>query len=384
VTSDDIATGVEYARKSLPWTFNRMSVTGPWTWYRRMMRIVVGVTVQNLLLRKLKEKGLDISKEWKKYRDEDTFDIKTVDGKVVDVKALNHFYDDDGEIRPNFSLDYLMENKGYTGDMWQKFFPCMAPDDQNKKKDAYVFAILDSEDYLSKVRESRNKHFIIASPSEKWMDFLNNKRLAQEREKADAGLDLTVKSDLVSLDQDEPELYIGYERKESFFEERMRLTAGSTFEIDNVSALSYIRLGDELPRSFVGEIAVSIKNSLKGPVFSGARQRDLNESPGNKWKVTSDMFADLYLPGNVSIHFLGWISSSEFKETRSKYPSYGHPDDKIDPSVNQPGRTTEGGVLFRKTNCYIYPNTGSINGGLKNTNYYVVPGDLNIMSTFAV
>lgn len=381
ITPSDVTRGISYATKTLPWTFNRLSITGDWTWYYRMMKIVVGVTAQDLFLRKLRAKGMRISKEWKNYRTEDTFDIKTSDGKAIDLKTQNHFYEADGDVRPSFSLDYLIRNRKYHGPKWKRFFPCMAPDDQKQKKDAYVFAITSSNNYMRLKRESRRRHYLIASPANEWMDFLNNKRLALAREETRQGLDLSISLDGVSsFNGKAPEFRIGYEQDGSFHERGISQRSGS-HKFENISALSYIRQANGFQAGFTGTISVAVTNHLRGPVFSGAAQRNLNRQPRRTWSLNSDNFADLYPPGDLVIHFLGWISSAEFTEIRRKYPSYGNPTVR-DPERNLPGRTMEPGFLFPRTCSYIYPNT--FGGGLKNKNYYVVPGDLHVMDEFAL
>ena len=381
VSDSDVTKGVDYASKSLPWTFNRMGVVGPWTWYYRIMKIVVGVTVQELLLKLLRAQGMRIAKEWKDYRKEDTFDLRSRKGNKIDVKSLNHFVEFDGDIRPHFTLDYLIDNKGYSGARWKRFFPCLVPNDQLNREDVFVFAILSSRNYNSLRMGERGKNFVISSPSEGWMNFLNNKKMTLARENEEKGLDLSISMEqFTSLDQELPQFLIGYEKQGKFFEEPMKLSDTRDFELENVSALSYIRAARETDAYFAGTLSVAIKNHLKVPVLSGAKKANLNVQPGKAWKVNSEMFADLYLPRPLDLYYLGWISVDEFRETRKDYPSYAYPDDKKNDQENQEGRTTEGGVLFTHTCCYIYPNT--FGGGLKNQNYYVLPKDLNIMNEF--
>lgn len=381
VSDSDVTKGVMYASKSLPWTFNRMGVVGPWTWYYRMMKIVVGVTVQELLLKLLRAQGLKISKEWKDYRKEDTFDIKSPHGNKIDVKSLNHFTEFDGEIRPHFAIDYLVDNMGYSGRKWKKFFPCLVPDDQLNRDDVFVFAILSSRNYNSLRKGEREKNFVISSPSEQWMNFLNNKKMTLAREGAGKGLDLSISmGQFSSLDQELPRFLIGYEKGGKFFEDPIELGGTREFELEDVSALSYVRVATASDAYFSGTLAVAVKNNFRTPVLSGAKKANLNVQPGKSWQVTSEMFADLYLPKQLKLYYLGWVSVDEFRGTRKRYPSYAYPDDKKNDQENQIGRTTEGGVLFTHTCCYIYPNT--FRGGLKNKNYYVLPKDLNVMNEF--
>lgn len=373
--------GVDYASKSLPWTFNRMGIKAhAWTWYYRMMKINVGVMVQETLLTKLRLSGAKIDKEWKNYRTEDTFDLVTSDGIKIDVKSLNYYPEYDGKIRPKFSLEYLIKKRSYSGEKWAKFFPWLIPRGQVKRDDLFIFALLSSPNYMSKKLGDRNKNFLITSPPAIWGDFFNNKKIILAREKQTKGLDLKFKLIKNSnLTNDSVRFWIGFEKAGKFLERKIILQNGKSKTIKNTSSLAYVRVGKTDMPLFTGELVVSYKNHLCSSVISGGKFRDLNQPPSEPyWRIKRSMFADLFLPKPATLYFIGWIERNEFQKRREKYPSYAHPVDLNDKTVNQLGRSDEAGLMFTRSCCYIYPNV--FRGGLKNRNYYVLTKDLNRMA----
>jgi hypothetical protein len=373
--------GVKYASKSIPWTFNRMGIQdGDWTWYYRMMKISVGVMVQESLLKKLKEKGVQIEKQWKNYRTEDTFDLTPPSGIKIDVKSFNHYVEYDGKIRPEFSLNYMMENKSYSGNEWSKFFPWLIPYDQRKREDLFIFAVLSSPNYIKKKLGDRDRNFILTSPPMGWGFFFNNKKIILKREEEGKFLDLKFK--LVgnsSLSQDPIDFTIGYEAGAKFHEEKISLKNGKQTAVNGASSLAYIKIDRKNLAAFNGQLRVYFENNLRKPILSGAKMVDLNRPPEEFWAVNKSMFGDLYLPKPANLYFIGWITSEEAEKRRVTYPSYAHPLDKIDKRLNQKGNSNEGSLMFPRSCCYVYPNTHR--GGLKNKNFYVLTSDLNTMDS---
>lgn len=380
ISEENQKKGVDYASKSLPWTFNRMGIQeGPWTWYYRMMKISVGVMVQETLLSKLREDGAKIEKEWKNYRTEDNFDLISPAGTRIDVKSLNHYLEYDGDIRPTFSLDYLLKNKDYSGKEWVKFFPWMVPCDQVKRDDLFIFALLSSPNYMSEKLANRRKNFIITSPPGTWGSFYNNKKIILAREEQRKGIDLKFKLiENSTLSNVKITFHIGYEKNGKFFEEKLMLGNNQSSIIKVASSLAYIRIGKKTLPLFSGKLLVSFVNHLTESVISGGKLIDLNQPPPDKfWIVERGMFADLFLREPAKLYFIGWIDRAEFEKRRRTYPSYAYPLDAVTKLENQLGKTNEGGLLFTRSCCFIYPNV--FKGGLKNKNYYVLTRDLNLM-----
>jgi hypothetical protein len=375
--------GVLYASKSLPWTFNRLGVReGPWTWYYRMMNINKGVMTQESLLGRLRKDDVDIEKEWKDYRTEDTFDLRAPNSTRIDVKSLNYYTDYKSAKRPEFSLEYLLENSEYSGNEWSKFFPWLVPCDQLKKNDLFIFALLCSQNYNSKRMGGRDKSFIVTSPPAAWGSFLNHKKIILAREEDKKGLDLKFKlTQNVTLGGEPVEFEVGYEKAGKFFEQKLVLKNGRSDTIEGTSSLAYIRMEKHQIAAFIGKLLITFKNHLKRPVTSGQKLVDLNRAPSDCWEVTKGMYGDLFIPKPMKLYFIGWIERNRFDEVRQSYPPYAHPIDAQSKERNQPGRSNENGLLFLRSCCYIYPNV--FRGGLKNKNYYVLTHDLNVMDEFA-
>lgn len=377
IESEHLHTAVEYAKKSLAWTFNRMDDRGPWSWYTRMMRIVVGVTAQETLIMKLREQGSAIERDWTNYRTEDVFDLRTPDGVKVDIKCNNFFTDYKAPGRSQFSLDHVIENRGYCGDEWDKMVPALVPRDQIEKKDLYIFAILLSPEYRAKKTGSRREHCILCSPGLEWGYFLNRRKIIEAREKASKGLDLVFQLKGQSTLSDVPlTFFFGFEKDSTFQETRAKLNMDDEFEIDGVSSLSYVRLDANDLDLFTNKLQVSFTNHLDTPIYSGRKGVDLNIPPGKTWTVDRNMFADLFLPTSNKLYFIGWLTRDEFKRLKANYPSYAFPK-KEDTTKNQPSTNKEKGELLMRSCCYYYPNTHG--GGLQTHNCYVPVGDLYIM-----
>lgn len=374
IENEHLHTAVEYAKKSLAWTFNRMDDRGLWSWYTRMMRIVVGVTAQETLIKKLKEQGSAIERDWTNYRTKDVFDLRTPEGVEIDIKCNNFFTDYAAAGRTPFSLDHIIENRRYCGDEWDKLVPALVPRDQIEKKDLYIFAILVSPEYRAKKTGSRQEHCILCSPVLEWGYFLNRSKIIEAREEASKGLDLVFQLEGQSTLSDVPlTLFIGFEKNGTFQEEPARLNLDDEFEIDGVSALSYVRIDASDFDLFTNKIQVSFTNNLDTPIYSGRKGIDLNAPPGKAWTVDRSMFADLYLPAPHELHFIGWLTKDDFKQLKDNYPSYAFPKK----TKNQPSTNKEKGELLKRSCCYYYPNTHR--GGLQTHNCYVPVGDLRIM-----
>lgn len=378
IDEDDIWKGVHYAKKSLPWTFNRMGVQGNWTWYYRMMKIVVGVAVQETLIRELQQREIEIEKDWTNYRTEDVFDLNSIDGRKIDVKSFNLYSDYSVEHRPNFCPDYLIQNRSYPGPEWSRFFPCLVPRDQAGKNDIYVFAIVESPNYTSKAGRigGRDNHFLITSPPAAWGNFLNHKKIIQAREDSKKGLDLEFElKNYSNLFNSPLTFYLGLQYGGEFNEIDMEINTGDRISVEDISGLSYIRIHEEDFNSFTGQLVVRFTNHLDEPVFTGTNMTNLNVAPESEWVVNQTTFGDLFLPSPHKLYMLGWTSTGEFSRIRRKYPAYAHP--LRNKQENQLADSQERGVMLTRSCCYIYPNV--FNGGLRNKNYYVLPRDLNIM-----
>ena len=117
----------------------------------------------------------------------------------------------------------------------------------------------------------------------------------------------------------------------------------------------------------------------------------------------------IILPNDYTLYLIGWITKSDFLNNVRKYVGWVWPKDSINKFHNQEwSQITEKDLKsitkagfedivqrkpsminsgWMKTNgggggacCYVYPNIGR-NGGLKETNLYVLTQDLNPIHT---
>lgn len=134
----------------------------------------------------------------------------------------------------------------------------------------------------------------------------------------------------------------------------------------------------------------------------------MNEEPETALVFSAGDFCNLMLPGQYEIYVLGWIRKQEFLEACRRYPAWVWPKDSRNRFLNQAwtqftekdishleragfGDCISGSPKALKAgwmkttgrgpgaNCYVFPNT--YRGGLKETNLYVLPQDLETMSS---
>ncbi|MDH5687041.1 MAG: hypothetical protein OEZ48_04170 [Candidatus Bathyarchaeota archaeon] len=384
---------VRYASRSVNWTFNRLAIrASEWTWYKRMMRIVTGVTVQQCLISELQRRGIAVLKDWSNYRTEDTFDIGLPAGRILDVKSFAHYREyDKPKIRSKFTLRYLIENRNYEGADYRRFFPCLVPSEQfdvktRRHKDYYIFAIVSSINFIREKFAGRKGGYYISVVPMQLGDFLNYKKLVLAREEEGKGISITfsLKSEakldkyLRGGEKRSIGVYIGYEKAGEFREEAFDLKEGDSIDLSNLSGFSYVRVDKEDFKDFVGCLTMEIENLLDKEVLSGFKNRNI--LPQTNYAFRKEHFANLYLPES-RIFFLGWIDRKSFVRRRAKLPCYGPPNDKVNKYLNREGVPPIPGVLYPRTACFFYPNIWG--AGLINKNYYVLPRDLNIMDEFS-
>lgn len=391
-TEEDIWNAIEYAKKSLNWTFNRMGKQGKWSWYNRMMRILFGVLGQNSLIKEVNKRcknktGKTFTKDWNDYRSEDAFDLFLPNNEhLLDLKCFNHFPDkDDPKIRPPFSLDYFIKNISYAGADYRKFFPCLIPADQfrTKKtpKDYYSFGVISSPNYISNKKDyNRQDHFLISSfmiQTGSMGHFLMYKKLIQEREKEGRGFDITLHRKAMDLLNEPISLSLGYEKEGGFHEDKFELKPNEKYEVNDISGVSFLRIRNNSIKKSLGEIVMQIRNNFTRPVYNYKRL-NINKLPDKgKYVFKPEDFADLFPPGPINIYFIGFISHNDFKKCMKDYHCWVHPIDKESKYLNRKGTPNIPGFMHPRSTCYIYPNI--YRGGLQNKNNYVLPKDLTNM-----
>jgi len=421
-TPEEHAQGVHYASISLPWTFNRMMMkSSPTGQHNRAYNIVKGIVGQEVLIRLLRDRDVSIELPRDSHRDDDLFDILIgLDGEIrkADLKTINYF-SDYGNSRQEFSLSYLLENRGYDGSEWARFFPMMIPHTQmNQDKEAYIFALAESIDFREKMTEGRSEHEFFAFPHKKMCEFTQKEQLITAREETGVGIYLSVEYETQSyFEASLPQLEIIGEWDGEIERKQITLEKNKTIEtIGPFSAVNSFRMPTEDYRNnFSGKLHWSVsKNELDKPIRNTNR-RNLNIIPSERDEVdpeqpmtiAKDDFCNLRLPDEYTIHFLGWTQKNRFNQRCRQYRSWVWPDDDVDPTRNQPwsqitddDRTKLDRIGFAdaiqsgehridagflkgmpvggSTATYVYPNQHG--GGLRETNAYILPQDLRVMS----
>src|SRR6478752_2999481 len=96
-TPEDRRLAAEYAARTLPWTFNRMSKNVSAKGQNdRGLNIAKGIVAQEVLRRELERKGITVALQRKSHRAEDLFDFHIRQNgalKKFDVKSIA-FYND--------------------------------------------------------------------------------------------------------------------------------------------------------------------------------------------------------------------------------------------------------------------------------------------------
>jgi hypothetical protein len=420
-TAEDFAEGVRYASISLPWTFNRMMMRStPNGQHKRAFNIAKGIVGQEVLIRLLQSKDISVTLPRDSHRDDDLFDIQIDihdETKDADLKSMNYF-NDYGDDRPPFSVDYVLENRDYDGPRWERFFPMMIPHTQmNQNKEVYIFAIAESIDFRNELTEGRSEHEFFSFPHGKMCEFLQKKQLIEAREQSDDGIYLSIHYDTMSyFESSLPEIEVIGEGDGKLKHERLQLQKNETIaDIGPFSAVNSVWMPTEdFQTNFSGSLRWKVsRNELDDPVRNTSR-RDLNQLPSEKEDVDSDWpmviqkedFCNLRLPDDYTLYFIGWLLKEEFINNCRNYRSYVWPDDDVDPDKNQPwsqlterdrkmlkridfedtiqsgAHRIDAGILKGMPQAgsaatYIYPNQHS--GGLKETNTYILPKDLRTM-----
>ena len=129
--------------------------------------------------------------------------------------------------------------------------------------------------------------------------------------------------------------------------------------------------------------------------------------PRHPLVLSDEHFINLYLPQDYKVIYIGWIKKENFLDDFKKYKAWIWPNDKIDRYKNcewsEPterdlnflhshkllslykNKKITGGILKTtgKGNgacCYVFQNQHG--GGVRETNFYVLPQDLYRMSDF--
>jgi hypothetical protein len=412
---EDRIVGANYASRTLPWTFNRMSKnTSAKGQIERGLNIAKGIVAQEVLRRSFNDRGIDVELHRKSHRDEDLFDFRIVsDGqkKLFDVKSVSYFnnYADVG--RPPFSKKWIIDNSDYPGPDWRRFFPMLVPHTQiDQKKDAYVFLISESVDFRRTVLEGRSDHFIAAFPYGEGMPFYTYKKLCRAREELNKGFYLRFEYQPTGLfSREKLELDVLYEWAAKNRQESVTLKLGEqSTPIGPMSVLNCLSLKPAEFKKFSGALIMwAAKNDFKGTVFN-SKKENINQVPSSALTYSAEDFCNLILPDEYKLHCVGWIRKPDFLEACKQYPAWVWPIDstnrfhntewsQVSPRdlkflehmgvadrISRKPTRIQFGLLKTSGHgqgacCYVFPNV--FGTGLKETNLYVLPQDLQTMES---
>ncbi|WP_207635306.1 hypothetical protein [Syntrophomonas wolfei] len=179
------------------------------------------------------------------------------------------------------------------------------------------------------------------------------------------------------------------------------------------SCISSFQISHEEYNDWVnGTIEIGIaKNELTKQVLNSVR-RNVNIIPAACMTLERNDFCNLMLPNDYTLYLIGWLTKEEFLEACKKYTGWVWPYDRVSRFNNQAWeqitdddrkKITRAGFAdciqekprlvkagWLKTTgrgggacCYVYPNIGS-NGGIKETNLYVLAQDLHTMEELCI
>ena len=412
---NELLMGSNYASFTLPWTFNRMMQnTGSSGQNSRGLNIAKGIVGQEMLRRALKDIGISNEAEAKSHRDDDFFDFKIKVGENhhhFDVKTFHHYTDYGAEGIETFSPQLVIKNAAYNGPDWRRFFPMLIPHTQIlQNKENYVFAIACSIDPRKDILTNRRDLRITAFPYAEHLAFFSSRKLCILRENAKKGIYLKIEYKRSGLfDKGEYELLIIGE-----WDGKVKLITARLDEpelnkqIGPFSCIDSIQINPQEYENLEGQINISIsKNKFTHPVLNSTKI-NINIPPKPPMIFTRDNFCNLILPTDYKLFFLGWIPKNEYLTKCRKYSGWVWPSDKVDRFSNQiwfkiterdfrtlnsagfsdciqkkPSMINAG---WMKTSgmgtgacCYLFPNIG-YRGGVKETNLFILPKDLYVMS----
>jgi len=346
----DLKYAKKYTTISLPWTFDRMQYGGNSQngVNNRIMNIFKGVLNQNLLEKKLEEKGYSTVKDWTKYRETDLFDFEIGDN-VYDVKTC-HVYDEYSEQndREIFSLDFLIENIDYPGPEWKRFFPATLPFTQIngiEEKDRYLFGISRTNDDIRKTEpDNDDGGFWVSGPCKDAFKFFQVPEAILKREEADQGFYVEVRwersQNTLFDENNDIELSLIGEWDGERLDEVMVLSPGEEKMSENeYSSLSTVKLNHPSMLIDKDKLVISAESNYSGRIPKPTNPKIDLDNDDFDWTLTKDDFVNLHVPMDYKVYWLGWVPVEEFFEKFQKYESYfiPHPDNY---DVNVPGKVT--------------------------------------------
>ena len=405
---------VHNAAVSMPWTFNRMMLNTTSNGQQsRALNIAKGIVGQEMLKRAMHRAGIKADTQRKSHRDEDLFDFNAEIGGTrtkLDLKSINYYTNYEPHGREPFSTDLLMKHAGYAGPDWRTFFPMLVPHTQiEQSKQGYCFAIASSIDLRRDIATNRSGYALTAFPYGRHLGFLSNKKLCLLREEANQGFYIELMYAKDSMFYSEVNLTVIGEWAGNLNEVDVMLTPGEVRQVGPFSCISSFRMDTNSYNQLDGSVEISVeRNDFTLPVLNTSR-RNTNEVPSGAIRLSRSDFCNLFLPTDYTLFVIGWTFKDEFLQACRQYTGWVWPMDRIDKFKNQAwtqitekdrkkleakgfGSSIQGSPRMLRAGwlkttgrgggacCYVYPNIGA-NGGVKETNLYVLPQDLYNMDS---
>jgi hypothetical protein len=364
----------------------------------------------------LKNRKIATSVQRKSHRDDDLFDFKfRIDGEDInlDLKTVHYYTNYSGVDRQPFTIELIERYFSYSGPDWRFFFPMLIPHTQiAQAKDAYCFAIASSIDPRADSTTNRDAYALTAFPFGENLSFLSSKKLCLCREENSKGIYLSINflGEYGLFKQEPIKIKIlGEWANELKIIERTIKPNCETKNIGPFSCVCSFQISPDDLKSLNGELRISIsKNEFEQPILN-TNKRNINSIPKHPLSIFRQDFCNLILPKDYRLYFIGWITKEKFLKACKNYSGWVWPLDKKNKFENQawsqlterdlklidklgftscisrePSRLNVG---LMKTHghgggacCYVFPNIGR-NGGVNETNLYVLPNDLSAMDT---
>jgi hypothetical protein len=333
-TTSQIRSGVVYAIKSIPYTYNRMAKE-PW---KRVARTARGKVNEVLVLEALRSKGLHLDTVDKSYRDFDASDyILTTDNTSfsVDLKTIHILNQFVKAPRQPLSLENLTSSIDGT-DQWYNFYPMLVPSDYKKPKDLFIFAV------STEAPSTRGNKSVLTFPWRAFPETSQERFLAdleQIRRRESSG-------DTLSVTVTWPTAFSGraslvYERNARAAEHVIELDERLSASLEDIASLISIGL-DDIAHD---RMRRNPNHVITVKVFKRGYEIELLTT-----SFSSSRLREIFPRSEYKLHLVGWVTRVEFM-SRSK-------------------------ALPRGTPCYFYPPGRDIDPATKTDNRYVLPQSL--------
>ncbi|MDR3714156.1 MAG: hypothetical protein P4L51_15160 [Puia sp.] len=274
-------------------------------------------------------------------------------------------------------------------------------------KEAYGFGITSSIDFRRDIGTNRSAYMLTAFPYGENLAFMSSPKLCKLREGAEEGFFLDIKykgNSLTAKNGIELGIFGEWQGKKTV--KTVILNGRPTIKgIGPFSCIASFQMDRQYFDWFDGEISIKVgKNEFKTPVLD-ATKKNVNIPSTTELVFHAEDFCNLILPNDYKMYVIGWTMKSDFLQNCLKYPGWVWPKDSVDKFRNQPWSQiterdktslTRAGFAdhihrrpssikagWLKTNgrgggacCYVFPNIGR-NGGIRETNLYVLPQDLS-------